>query len=139
MGEPIFQHLIEETEDAAASVVHFLDPRRYHSSQQDTTVPQPTATPGANVSLSTITDELEQGVAGTIAKFRQIATAVDNDPFVQATLNVADEVLPEVRKAAADLVPLLSAAPVPVLQSLVPILQALTAAHAAGAQTPPAA
>ena len=96
--------------------------------------------PGALMSLSSIADTLDHDVAADIAalaakvtapvaELRQIATAVEQNPFTKAVVDVADKMEPELATAAANLVPLLSAAPVPVLQGLGTIIQTLTAVH----------
>jgi hypothetical protein len=106
VSESIFQQLSREVAEAQRHILHDLSPhratRRYTSSQRAN------STPGASMSLSDIANKLETDIADGIAKVRAVATAVDNDPVVQSALNIADSVAPEVRQAAADILPLLT-------------------------------
>lgn len=111
----------------------------------DTTPAAPTGyrqqqTPeGDTVSLTSMLDNAEQRVAAAVhdaastalAELRNAAGWLDQEPIVQTAASLAGDIAPEVRAAAADLLPLITALPLPLIGALKPLIAALAHTPAA--------
>lgn len=137
MTQPIFDqlttdlrhagiHLTGETGHVRAWLHQHTRPTRYRQQQ--------TPEGDTTMSLTTIVDALEH----PIADLRQVATYIDQDPIFKGAARIAADVAPEIRAAAADLLPGITALPLPAIRALAPIIDALAATQAPAAAAPAA-